>query len=181
VTFGLFKRNDPNNGGKPKADRVKVKRVIKHPKWKYNEEKNRWMGYDLAIIELERRVKFKPIKMHDDRDPPDGYRIQTYGFGNTAWKSGAPTFLQGTTLVFNERATKKARPEIIRAGEKGKATCHGDSGGPLVYNVLWSDSHNTNVTPKLIATNTFTVVKCHAGALMGFTRLDMNWIKKVIR
>jgi hypothetical protein len=167
VTFGLFKRGDPKNGGKP-MDRVPVKRVIKHPSW------------DLALIELKRPSKFKPLAMHEGRDPPDGYRLQTYGFGNTAWQSGAPDVLQGTVLVFNETATKNARKQIIRAGEKGKAVCHGDSGGPLVYNDIESDNQNTKVTPKLIATTTFTVGKCKPGALMGFTRLDIPWIKKYI-
>lgn len=156
VTFGLFKRGDPKNGGKP-FDKVPVKRIVKHPSW------------DLALIELSRPSKFQPIPIHDDRDPPDGYRLQTYGFGNTYWQSGAPEFLQGTVLVFNKKATDNARRQIIRAGEKGKAVCHGDSGGPLIY---WG---------KLLATTTFTVAKCQTGALMGFTRLDHNWMKQVMR
>ena len=165
VTFGLFKRGDPKNGGKP-FDKVPVKRIVKHPSW------------DLALIELSRPSKFQPIPVHDDRDPPDGYRLQTYGFGNTYWQSGAPQFLQGTVLVFNKKATDNARKQIIRAGEKGKAVCHGDSGGPLVYSGL---DENGAAEPRLLAVTTFTVDKCQTGALMGFTRLDHNWMKQVMR
>jgi hypothetical protein len=168
VTLGLFDRQDPKNGGKP-FEKIAVKRVVKHPSW------------DLQLIELKRASKFKPIKIHEGRDPPDGYRLQTYGFGNTAWQSGAPRFLQGTVFVFNKSATDKARRQIIRAGERGKAVCHGDSGGPLVYNVISSDSQNTKVIPSLIATTTFTVDKCRAGGLMGFTRIDIGWIKNIIK
>lgn len=155
VTFGLFKRNDPKNGGKP-FDKVPVKRIIKHPSW------------DLALIELKRESKFKPIAIHDGRLPPDGYRLQTYGFGNTYWQSGAPQFLQGTVLVFDAEATQNAREQILRAGEKGKAICHGDSGSGLLY------------LNKLLGVSTFTVGKCKPGALMGFTKIDLEWVRKHI-
>ena len=155
VTLGLFDRQRQNNGGKP-FEKIGVKRVLKHPSW------------DLQLIELKRASKFKPLPLYEGRDPPDGYRLQTYGFGNTYWQSGAPRFLQGTVLVFNKEATDKARKQIIRAGEAGKAVCHGDSGGPLVYN------------GKLLANTTFTVDKCRPGGLMGFTRLDVEWMKRIM-
>lgn len=156
VTLGLYDRKSQNNGGKP-FEKIAVKRVVKHPSW------------DLQLIELKRASKFKPIEMHEGRDPPDGYRIQTYGFGNTYWQSGAPRFLQGVVLVFNEEATSKARKHVIRAGEIGKAVCHGDSGSGLVY------------INKLLGVTYFTVGKCNEGSLMGFTRLDVNWIRENIR
>jgi hypothetical protein len=149
-------------------DTVRVKRIIKHPDWKYDSEKG-WHGYDLALIELERPAKFSP-KRFNNITPPDGARLGTFGFGNTYYQSGAPEYNQGVVLNFNARATSKAsRREIILASKQGKATCHGDSGGPLIYNGT------------LIATTTFTRGKCAPGQLMGFTRVDMRWIQKYLK
>jgi secreted trypsin-like serine protease len=154
VRFGLYKRSDPNNGGKP-MDVVPVKRVIKHPSW------------DLALIELKRDSKMKP-KSFANITPQDDSKLQVFGFGNASYGSGAPEYLQGTVLRFNAKASNNARPQILRAGAPNKATCHGDSGGPLMYQ------------GRLIATATFTVGKCQPGGLMGFTRVDVDWVRKYL-
>jgi len=154
AVFGLYKRNDPNNGGKPKHE-VDVKRIILHPK------------IDLALIELKTNVKFTPRKLSNAR-LSNGEKLHAFGFGQTSHPGRAPEFLQGAVFRFNAKATANARPEIIRAGAPGKAICFGDSGGPLMYQ------------GRLIATSTFTVSKCQPGGMMGFTRLDVNWIRKNI-
>jgi hypothetical protein len=121
-------------------------------------------------LKLARASKFNP-KAFGNLTPKDGAALRTFGFGNTSYGSGAPEYLQGTVLRFNSKATKNARSQIIRAGSPQKATCHGDSGGPLI------DSR----TGKLIATTTFTVGRCQPGGLMGFTRVDMNWVNRTIK
>lgn len=151
VRFGLYRRKD-GNGGKP-MDVVPVKRIIKHPSW------------DLALIELKRASKMKP-KAFGNVNLKDGAKLNTFGFGQTSGGGSAPEYLLGTVLRFNAKATDNARPQIIRAGAPGKAVCFGDSGGPLIYN------------GKLIATTTFTVGKCQPGGLMGFTRIDVPWVKR---
>lgn len=167
AAIGLYDRNDSNNGGKP-IDRVKIRNLIKHPKWIFDNEKNRWKGYDLALIELERSSKIKPIPFANIT-PPDKARLGTFGFGQTSHPGEASRFLMGTVLEFDEKRTNESRSEIIRARKPGKAVCYGDSGGPLIYN------------GKLIATTTFTIDKCHPGTAMGFTRLDHDWIRKNIQ
>jgi len=159
VRFGLYQRKD-GNGGKP-MQTVKVKRIIKHPEWTGNR------GYDLALIELESRVKFKPRQL-TNATPSDSAKLSAFGFGQTSHPGSAPEFLQGAVFRFNAKATKNSRKEIIRASAPGKAVCFGDSGGPLMYN------------GKLIATATFTTGNCKAGGQMGFTRVDIPWIKRVV-
>ncbi len=167
VKLGLY-RQKSGNGGKP-METIRVKRIIKHPEWTHDSEKKRWSGYDLALIELERPSKFKPIKM-TGAHPEDGDRLQAFGFGQTSHPGRAPEYLQGTVFKFNAKASANARPQIYRASAPGKAICFGDSGGPLV--------HKGRL---LIAVNTFTVDDCKPGGMMGFTRLDLGWIRKVIQ
>ena len=155
VTFGFYRRGS-GNGGKPK-DSVQVKRVIHHPSW------------DLSLIELERPTKLKPIRLHGDTYLEDGARLASFGLGNTTGGGSGPEFLQGAVFFFNKKATQNARESIIRASAPGKATCHGDSGGPLIFR------------GELVATNTFTVGKCQPGGLMGFTRLDIDWIRGFVK
>jgi trypsin len=140
---------------------LKVKRIVKHPQWTGSS------GYDLALIELQDRVKFNPKKFAN-LTPPDGARLNAFGFGQTSHPGNAPEFLQGAVFNFSAKATKNSRPQIIRASAHGKAVCFGDSGGPLLFNGT------------LIATTTFTTGNCKAGGQMGFTRVDMPWIKRVV-
>lgn len=167
AAIGLYDRNDPKNGGKP-VDRVKIKRLIKHPNWKFDYEKNRWKGYDLALIELQRASKIKPIP-YANITPPDKAGLRIFGFGQTSHPGQASRFLMGAVLEFDEKATNESRPEIIRARKPGKAVCYGDSGGPMIFK------------GKLIATTTFTIEKCRPGTAMGFTRVDVNWMRENIR
>lgn len=160
VAFGLHDRAKNNNGGKS-VDLVKVKRIILHPRWSSDE-------YDLALIELQRPSKHRPVAFAA-LTPRDGERVNVFGFGQTSFPGNTPRFLQGAALRFNARATARARPQILRAGVPGKAVCFGDSGGPLMF------------SGRLIGTVTFTVGKCNIGGLGGFTRLDMPWIRRYVR
>jgi hypothetical protein len=147
VKFGLYRRKD-GNGGKP-MDVVPVKRIIKHPSW------------DLALIELKRASKMNP-KAFADLKPRRGDKLRAFGFGQTSHPGSAPEFLQGAVFNFKDYGS---RPQIMRLSAPGKATCFGDSGGPLIYN------------GKLVATATYTSGKCNPGGLMGFTRIDMGWVR----
>lgn len=160
VKFGLYDRNNKKNGGRA-IDEIRVKRIIKHPRWATDK-------YDLALIELARPSKFQP-KPFGNVTPRDGDRVHVFGFGQTSFPGSAPRFLQGAVLTFNARATMNARPQILRAGDAGKAVCFGDSGGPLIHK------------GRLIGTVTFTVGKCNIGGLGGFTRLDMPWMRRYVR
>jgi len=157
VTFGLYKKGDPNNGGKPK-ETIGVKRVVKHPKW------------DLALLELKRPSKFKPIHFYGDAYLEDKARLAVFGFGNAEYQGSGPEYLQGAIFKFNKRATQGARESIIRAENRTKsAVCHGDSGGPVIYQ------------NGLVATVTFTEGKCSIYGLMGFTKIDIEWVKRYVK
>lgn len=150
VKFGLYQRKE-GNGGKP-MDVVPVKRIIKHPSW------------DLALIELKRASKMNP-KAFADLKPKRGDRLRAFGFGQTSHPGSAPEFLQGAVFNFKDYGS---RPQIMRLSAPGKATCFGDSGGPLIYN------------GKLVATATYTSGKCNPGGLMGFTRVDVGWVRRYL-
>lgn len=152
--FGLYRRNDPDNGGRPK-DEVRITNIIKHPSW------------DLQLLKLERKVKFTPIRLHDGL-LEDKQRLAAFGFGNTiGGESSAPEYLQGAVFFYDGDG---AREGIIRASNRpNAAVCHGDSGGPLVAD------------GKLVATVTFTEGKCSIYGSMGFTRLDYDWIRRHVK
>jgi len=154
AVIGMY-RKSPDNGGKPKEE-IKITRIVKHPDW------------DLQLLKLARPSKAKPITL-STHSIEDGARLAAFGFGNTSYGGNGPNHLKGAVFYYNERATKNARPGIIRASNRpNAAVCHGDSGGPLVYN------------GRLLATITFTEGKCSKTGLMGFTRIDFGWVKEVI-
>jgi secreted trypsin-like serine protease len=152
--IGLYRKGDPDNGGKRKIEEIRVVRAIKHASW------------DLQILKLERRSTFQPIKLFTGK-LEKGQRLAAFGFGNTiGGVSSAPEYLQGAVFFYEKEGT---RPGIIRASNRPNvAVCHGDSGGPLVFN------------GRLVATVTFTEGNCSIYGSMGFTKLDYNWIKKYI-
>jgi len=154
ATIGLWKKG-PGNGGKFKEE-IRITKVVKHPKW------------DLQLLKLARPSKARPITL-STHSIEDGARLAAFGFGNTSYGGSGPDQLKGAVFYYNERATNGARPGIIRASNRpNAAVCHGDSGGPLVYN------------GRLLATITFTEGKCSKNGLMGFTRIDFDWVKDVI-
>jgi len=152
--IGLYRKGDPDNGGKRRVEEIRAKKSINHPSW------------DLQILKLERRSTFRPIRLHREglisKD-----RLEAFGFGNTiGGVSSAPEYLQGAVFFYDGEG---ARPGIIRASNRPNvAVCHGDSGGPLVFK------------GRLAATITFTEGKCSIYGSMGFTKLDYDWIRKHI-
>lgn len=154
ATIGLWKKS-PGNGGKFKEE-IKIVKIVKHPDW------------DLQLLKLARPSKATPITL-STHSIEDGAKLSAFGFGNTSFGGNGPDQLKGAVFFYNERATQRARPGIIRASNRpNAAVCHGDSGGPLVYN------------GRLLATITFTEGKCSVNGLMGFTRIDFNWVSDII-
>jgi len=151
--IGLYKRNDPNNGGKPLAEKIKITKVIKHT------------SRDLQLLKLEKPSRFRPIKLYEG-NLSKGDRLAAFGFGNTEYGGSAPEFLQGAVFYYTGEG---AREGIIRANNRPyQAVCHGDSGSPVIFQ------------GELVATVTFTEGRCSTKGSMGFTRLDIGWINKNI-
>lgn len=152
ATIGLWKKG-VGNGGKPKEE-IKITEVIKHP------------SRDLQLLKLERRSKFRPVPLYRE-GLITGDRLNVFGFGNTEYKGSSPEYLQGAVFSYTGEG---AREGIIRANNRPyQAVCHGDSGSPVIFQ------------GQLVATVTFTEGKCSVKGSMGFTRLDMNWIRRHVK
>jgi trypsin len=133
---------------KEEGHNLKVKRVIRHPRYRSVTE-----GFDYALIELEEPIDFeatglRPVKLADPafaelggQDP--GLDSTVYGWGNL--REGTPNREEQlmkviVPLVSDEEANAPAAyngrisATMIAAGlkEGGKDSCQGDSGGPLV-------------------------------------------------
>jgi len=152
ATIGFWKKG-PGNGGKPKEE-INIVEVIKHP------------SRDLQLLKLERRSKFRPVPLYRD-GLITGDRLAVFGFGNTEYKGSSPEYLQGAVFSYTGDG---AREGIIRANNRPyQAVCHGDSGSPVIFR------------GELVATVTFTEGRCSVKGSMGFTRLDLEWIRQHIK
>jgi len=128
--------------------KLRVKRVIKHPKYdRYT------FSYDFALVELDGEfdlinTNLRAVKLADEQFEQDGHQnpgmdSTVYGFGNIRQgQSNSSKNLNKVVIpiVSNEDANHADSYDgaidetMLAAGftEGGKNSCQGDSGGPLV-------------------------------------------------
>ncbi|MDM8523842.1 trypsin-like serine protease [Desulfococcaceae bacterium HSG8] len=142
---------------KDAGERIGVRRIISHPSY------DSWtMDSDIALLELEEEVSYKPVPIASNDDFLEGKDAVTMGWGITrpyGWRYSYELKQVSVPIVSNETCNEAygqtsdgfdwwfslwfgyedsddITDNMICAGytEGGKDSCAGDSGGPLVVN-----------------------------------------------
>ena len=134
VVIGLHDRNDFS-----RSEVHSVKRITVHPS--YNPGT---MDYDFAVVELNTRSAFKPIRINTRElaisDTPGQMTVATAaGWGATSENGSLPSRLRKVALpLVTKRLCDTSYPgkissRMLCAGyvSGGRDACQGDSGGPL--------------------------------------------------
>eukprot|EP00192_Tetraselmis_astigmatica_P004092 CAMPEP_0117661780 /NCGR_PEP_ID=MMETSP0804-20121206/7716_1 /TAXON_ID=1074897 /ORGANISM="Tetraselmis astigmatica, Strain CCMP880" /LENGTH=476 /DNA_ID=CAMNT_0005468663 /DNA_START=290 /DNA_END=1717 /DNA_ORIENTATION=+ len=111
--------------------------VTKHPQWDGDLRD----GFDIALIELDRRARGYPILDIPDKpvdiDSWDG-NLEIVGWGETESGTLADDLMFADVEVFDRKTCNKPnlfgpfiKDEMFCAGGKGRDSCVGDSGGPI--------------------------------------------------
>ncbi|RHZ01790.1 hypothetical protein DYB35_012776, partial [Aphanomyces astaci] len=133
------------NSGTKDGEQIKVKKEIKHPKYKA-----KIYSYDFAVLILERDSKFPAVEVSFDTVAADTPTV-VRGWGTTS-SNGSPSKVLlevGVDTVNQEQCNKWMSGEnnidasmLCSGGKGGEDSCQGDSGGPLTM--------ETNGSAKLV-------------------------------
>lgn len=139
VALGSVRAND---SGDTAAERLRVKRVIVHPK--ASSLNGGSFRFDVALLELESPSRQTPVQVvgrGEDSLSAPGTAAQIAGFGVTREGGDAADQLQETTVpTVTDAVAREAYPDSfdpvdqLGAGlpQGGRDSCQGDSGGPLL-------------------------------------------------
>lgn len=135
VRLGVHNKTIPE----PSTVDFTVKRIIFHPAYKRRTKHN-----DIALIELDGNVKFRPnirpACLPQSNVQPK--QLMASGWGSLSFGGRSSDVLLKVDLPFVDMVTCEEKLESILSnfyydsqicygGEEGKDSCQGDSGGPL--------------------------------------------------
>ena len=124
---------------KETGDRVKIRRIISHPKHDLFEGDD----FDIALIELEQDVRYQPLALWSDKSDIQGKTSVVIGWGYTNRIDPDQLMEVQMPVISNDRCNAAYNEDgsygidsitqrMLCAGEDGKDSCSGDSGGPLI-------------------------------------------------
>ena len=132
---------DWTTSGEWPSSKVKVDRVIIHPKY----AKAAQFDFDFALLELERPIDFesqdwvRPVCLPEGK-PVTGETARVSGWGLTDYPQGRPSnklqyleveVMADQTCVDKYRGTAEVTETMVCAATARGDSCSGDSGGPL--------------------------------------------------